>query len=103
MNDSVPRAVRRGERPLGGHPHPQGKFSSSVLVAAIITAFMGGGIAIIVQSGWLLWLSVGVVLLGMPASWLVRVMRETAVAQKQPDARPPEASRVPAAGPGIRI
>jgi hypothetical protein len=102
MNDSVQRVVRGGERPLGGNAHPHGKPSSWIFVAVIIAAFMAGGIAIIVQSWWLFWLSVGTVLLGMPAASLVRIMDDPAVAEGLPDDRPPgdwptSADRAPAA------
>ena len=88
MSDSVQRAVRSGERPIGGYARPKGKPSSLAFVVVIITGFMGGGIAIIVQSWWLFWLSVGVILLGLPGSWLVRVMREAAVTEEQLDDSP---------------
>jgi hypothetical protein len=100
MSDSVPG----GELSLGRYARPKGKPSSLAFVAVIIAGFMGGGIAIIVQSWWLFWLSVAVILLGLPASWLVRVIRETAVAEEQlvdrlPGDRPAAFDRASATGP----
>jgi hypothetical protein len=97
MNDSVRREVRSGER------HPNGKHSSWMPVTVIIAAFMGGGIGIIVQSWWLFWLSVGLILLGMPASWLVRSVSHTVVAEDLPDDEPPAVDRAPASGHRVRV
>jgi hypothetical protein len=79
MTDSVQRALRDVERPLDEHARPHGKPSSWAFIAVIVTAFMTGGIAIIVQSWPLFWLSVGVVLVGMPAAWIARIADDPGV------------------------
>jgi hypothetical protein len=79
MTNSVQRALRDAERPLDEYARPHGKPSSWVFIAVIITAFMTGGIAIIVQSWVLFWLSAGVVLVGMPAGWIVRLADDPGV------------------------
>jgi hypothetical protein len=59
----------------GGSPH--GKPSSWVLVAVIIAAFAGGGLALIIQSWTLFFVCVGIVGLSIPAGKLIGIMNDT--------------------------
>lgn len=99
MNDSAQREVHSGTRFLGGKAYPNGKPSSWVLVAAVIAAFMSGGIGIILQSWWLFWLSVAVILLGMPASWLVGIMAGSVASEIAPENGPAATGHTPATVP----
>lgn len=88
---------------VGGHPHRHGKPSSWVLVAVVVAAFVAGGVAVIVQSWLLFWVSAGVVLVSIPAGRLNRIMDDTVMEEGLPDGRPVAADRGSAADPGVRL
>jgi MFS family permease len=61
--------------PERGRAH--GKPSSWVLVGAVAAAFIAGGVALIIQSWWLFWMAVGVVVLAVPAGKAIHIMDDT--------------------------
>ncbi len=73
----------------------------SAIVAAV--SFVAGGVALMVQSWLLFWISVGVVLVSIPAGRVIRIMDDTVTAEGLPDGRPVAADRGSAADPGVRL
>jgi MFS family permease len=64
-------SVRIRSRSAGRSLDERGKPSAWIVVAGLIPAFLAGGIALIVQNWWLFWLSAAVVVLSLPASWII--------------------------------
>jgi hypothetical protein len=51
----------------------------SWILVPVITAFMAGGIAMIVQMWWLFWVCTSVIFLSLPAGRLITAVRRTTV------------------------
>jgi hypothetical protein len=83
--------------PERGNPH--GKPSSWVLVAVVTAAFITGGLAIIMHTWWLLWASLGVVVLAVPVGKVIGIMDDTAAWGSTPEATH-EPLQDPEADPG---
>ena len=83
--------------PETGNPH--GKPSSWVLVSIVTTAFITGGLAIIMHTWWLLWASLGVVVLAVPVGKVIGIMDDTAAWGSTPEATH-EPLQDPEADPG---
>jgi hypothetical protein len=52
-------------------PARHGHLASAVLVALVLAAFAGGGVALILNIWWLFWASAAVVLISVPAGKVI--------------------------------
>ena len=52
-------------------PARHGHLASAVLVALVLAAFAGGGVALILNLWWLFWVSAAVVLASVPAGKVI--------------------------------
>jgi hypothetical protein len=61
--------------PQGGHPH--GKPASWALVTVVMVASLAGGLSIIAHAWWLLWASIAIAVLAIPAGKMIGIMDDT--------------------------
>ncbi len=69
-----------GEQPVGGYPHRHGKPASWLLVAVIIAAFVAGAFAVLDEAWPLFWVGLAVLVVSVPASRLIGIVRDAVLA-----------------------
>jgi hypothetical protein len=74
MTNPVPESE---PHPLSSRGRAHGKLSSWLLVIAVLVAFTGGGIAMIMQSWVLFWVCAAVVIVSVPMGRVIRIMDDT--------------------------
>jgi hypothetical protein len=78
-------ATAPGEQePIGGCPHRYGKPASVLLVAVIVVAFVGGAFAVLAEAWPLFWVGLAVLVLSVPASRLIGLVRDAVQAGSLP-------------------
>ena len=72
------------EQPIGGCSHRYGKPASALLVTVIIVAFVGGAFAVLDEAWPLFWVGLAVLVLSVPASRLIGLVRDAVRAGSLP-------------------
>jgi hypothetical protein len=72
------------QQPIGGRPHRHGKPASVLLVAVIVVAFVVGAFAVLDEAWPLFWVGLAVVVLSVPASRLIGLVRDAVQAGSLP-------------------
>lgn len=72
------------QEPIGGCSHRSGKPASVLLVAVIVVAFVGGAFAVLDEAWPLFWVGLAVLVLSVPASRLIGLVRDAARAGSLP-------------------
>jgi hypothetical protein len=72
------------QQPIGGCSHRYGKPASALLVAVIVVAFVGGAFAVLDEAWPLFWVGLAVLVLSVPASRLIGLVRDAVQAGSLP-------------------
>ena len=72
------------QEPIGGCSHRYGKPASVLLVAVIVVAFVGGAFAVLDEAWPLFWVGLAVLVLSVPASRLIGLVRDAVRAGSLP-------------------
>jgi hypothetical protein len=72
------------QQPIGGCSHRYGKPASVLLVAVIVVAFVGGAFAVLDEAWPLFWVGLAVLVLSVPASRLIGLVRDALQAGSLP-------------------
>lgn len=72
------------QEPIGGCSHRSGKPASVLLVAVIVVAFVGGAFAVLDEAWPLFWVGLAVLVLSVPASRLIGLVRDAVQAGSLP-------------------
>jgi hypothetical protein len=72
------------QQPIGGCSHRYGKPASVLLVAVIVVAFVGGAFAVLDEAWPLFWVGLAVLVLSVPASRLIGLVRDAVQAGSLP-------------------
>jgi hypothetical protein len=73
-----------GQQPIGRCSHRYGKPASVLLVAVIVVAFVGGAFAVLDEAWPLFWVGLAVLVLSVPASRLIGLVRDAVQAGSLP-------------------